>query len=116
MPFIATGRDPAEMDRSVAQTRARIAFYASTPNYAVVLELHGLGGLAEELNLLAREKRWDEMTRLVDDDILELFAVVATPEDLRRLVARRYAGLVDRVTLYSVADLTPLTWQRVFAD
>ncbi len=115
MPFIATGRDQAEMDRSVAETRARIAFYASTANYAVVLELHGLGGLAEELTVLSREKRWEEMTRLVDDDVLELFTVIAPPADLRRHVARRYAGLVDRVTLYSVADLNPLTWQQVFA-
>src|SRR5919204_4718662 len=34
--FVVTGRDAAERERSRAQVRARIAFYASTPSYAPV--------------------------------------------------------------------------------
>jgi hypothetical protein len=46
-PFVVTGTDEQSMANSAAVTRERIAFYASTPSYRGVLELHGWGDLDE---------------------------------------------------------------------
>ena len=45
-----------------------------------MLDLHGWGGLQDELNALSKQGRWAEMGDLIDDEILNTFAVVAEPE------------------------------------
>lgn len=61
MPFVVTGEDAAATARIAAATRGRIAFYASTPAYRFVLDLHGWGGLHERLHAPSREGRWLDM-------------------------------------------------------
>ena len=51
--FVVTGVDEAEMAAAAAGTRKQIAFYASTPAYRKVLELHGWGELQTELHRLS---------------------------------------------------------------
>ncbi len=80
--------------------RSQIAFYASTPTYRPVMELHGWGETADQLQGLARKKVWQEMAKLIDDDMLDAFAVVCEPNELARKLTERYAGLVDRLALY----------------
>ena len=63
-------------------TRQQIAFYGSTPAYRGVLELHGWGGLQDELNALSKQGKWVEMGDLIDDEILNTFAVVGEPEQI----------------------------------
>jgi probable F420-dependent oxidoreductase len=100
--FLATGTDD-EIDAASAQIRSHIAFYASTPAYQPVLDLHGWGEAGPELTRLSREGRWAEMARLVDDDMLEAFAIVAPPEEVPRRLAQRYAEVVNRVSFISQA-------------
>jgi hypothetical protein len=38
------------------------------------------------------------MAALIDDEVLDAFALVGTPEDIPNLVADRYGGLVDRLS------------------
>ncbi len=83
-----------------AFVRSQIAFYAATPSYRPVLALHGWGEIAEQLSGLARRQAWDQMPGLITDEMLETFAVVAPPERLGRALKERYAGLVDRLSLY----------------
>ena len=86
--------------------RRQIAFYANTAAYAAVLETHGWGDLAVELNRLSRTQdadRWATMAGLVDDDVLDTFAVVAPPDRVAGLVADRVGGLADRISLYTAA-------------
>ena len=45
-----------------------------------MLELHGWGGLQDELNALSKQGKWVEMGTLIDDEILNTFAVVGEPE------------------------------------
>ena len=80
--------------------RTQIAFYASTPTYRPVMELHGWGDTADRLQVLARKGVWQEMAMLIDDEMLDVFAVVCSPSDLPEKLAERYAGLVDRLALY----------------
>ena len=76
-------------------TRQQIAFYGSTPAYRGVLELHGWGGLQDELNALSKQGEWVQMGKLIDDEILNTFAVVGAPEQIAPELHRRY-GDVDR--------------------
>jgi probable F420-dependent oxidoreductase len=114
-PFIVTGRDPETMARVDAETRKRIAFYASTPEYRSVLDLHGWAGRGEQLTRLARGGEWDSMARLVDDEMLHAFAVVGEPEQIRDAVRARWAGHADRVALYTVTDPGSEVWPIVFS-
>jgi probable F420-dependent oxidoreductase len=102
-PMIATGRTEDEMARAVAATRQQIAFYASTPTYRRVLDLHGWAELGDELNLLSRSTRddkWEAMGGLIDDTVLNSFAVAAEPESVAAEIKRRFGGLANRVTFY----------------
>lgn len=80
--------------------RAQIAFYASTPTYRPVMALHGWGETADRLQSLARNQSWAEMASLIDDEMLETFAVVATEQELAKALKQKYSGLVDRLSLY----------------
>ena len=48
--FVVTGNDEAELAANAIGTRKQIAFYASTPAYRKVLELHGWGDLQTDLH------------------------------------------------------------------
>jgi probable F420-dependent oxidoreductase len=83
-----------------AFARAQLAFYASTPSYRPVMELHGWGDVAQDLSVLVREQKWDEMAALISEEMLETFAVVASAGDLAPALRSRYEGLADRLMLY----------------
>ena len=80
--------------------RTQIAFYASTPSYRPVMELHGWDDTARQLSSLAARGEWADMAGLINDDILRECAVVASPADLPSALLERYRGLVDRLGLY----------------
>ncbi|MGW6460952.1 TIGR03617 family F420-dependent LLM class oxidoreductase [Streptomyces sp. NPDC055078] len=96
--LVATGRTEEEYTASVAATRERLAFYASTPAYRPVLELHGWGALHEELHRLSTRGRWQEMGGLIDDDVLSTFAITGEPAAAGRALRERFGGLCTRVT------------------
>src|SRR6516225_6676347 len=77
--FVVTGTTDAEVAASTKRVREQIAFYASTPAYRGVLELHGWGELQPELNALSKQGEWVEMGERIDDDVLQTFAVVDSP-------------------------------------
>jgi len=59
--FIATGPDEAAVSEMVEWVRYRVAFYASTPAYWPVLEMHGLQELGQKLNVMSKAGQWDHM-------------------------------------------------------
>ncbi|OBI47212.1 LLM class F420-dependent oxidoreductase [Mycobacterium kyorinense] len=95
--FTVTGNDDAELEGAAARVRKQIAFYGSTPAYRKVLELHGWGQVATELHRLSLQGEWDAMSAVIDDEILEAFAVVAPVEKLAAALASRCDGVIDRV-------------------
>jgi probable F420-dependent oxidoreductase len=96
--FVVTGHDDDEMERSAAEARRRIAFYASTPAYREVLNIHGWD-VGDELTARSKRGGWEEMAELIDDEMLEAVAVVAPPERLASAIAKRCDGIVDRLGL-----------------
>jgi probable F420-dependent oxidoreductase len=97
MAMIATGRTEEEMAESVAATRAQIGFYASTPAYRPVLELHGWGDLQPELRRLSKAGEWGAMGQAVDEDVLRTFAVVAEPDGVVPALVERFGDVAVRV-------------------
>jgi probable F420-dependent oxidoreductase len=81
--------------------RAQISFYASTPSYRPVFALHGWEEVAEKLSAHAAKGEWGEMFGLVTDEILETFCAVSDVAGLPAALKERYAGIADRLTLYT---------------
>ncbi|GAA0580861.1 LLM class F420-dependent oxidoreductase [Paractinoplanes ferrugineus] len=102
--FVVTGADENARARAEQAVKAQIAFYASTPSYRPVLELHGWGELADRLNGLSRRQAWDEMTALVTDEVLDTFAVAG---DVGRGLRDRFGDLVDRISFYTPYEVAP---------
>jgi probable F420-dependent oxidoreductase len=98
--FVITGSDASERERLRAAVREQIAFYASTPTYRSVLECHGWAEIGEELSRLAKRQQWAAMPALVDDAMLQTFAVEAEPDELGNVLRQRYHGVIDRLSLY----------------
>ena len=80
--------------------RSQISFYASTPSYRTLMAFHGWEKQAEELSRLAARAKWEEMPALVDDHMLEAFAVDCAEKDLPEKLWIRYNGVVGRINLY----------------
>ena len=110
--FVVTGANEEEMARSVAGTKQQIAFYGSTPAYRGVLELHGWGGLQDDLNKMSKEGKWKEMGELITDEILHTFAVVAEPEKLAAGLEERYGDVVQRLSFYAPVRQRPRALAR----
>jgi probable F420-dependent oxidoreductase len=87
-------------DTEREMVRFQVAFYASTPSYRPVMECHDWGEVGERLSRLAARKRWDEMPSEISDEMLDTFAVTGTPSELPGKLLAKYAGLLDRMTLY----------------
>ncbi|HEX2153780.1 MAG TPA: TIGR03617 family F420-dependent LLM class oxidoreductase [Acidimicrobiia bacterium] len=103
-PLVATGPDPAAVERRISNVRARIGFYASTRTYRPVFDLHGWSDVAEKLSLLSRRQEWDAMEREVSDEMVETIAVVGTYDEIAARVRDRYAGVCQGVEFSIPAD------------
>ena len=98
--FAVSGETQAAVDAIEQEVRQQIAFYASTPNYRVLLEHHGYDSLGKQLSDLMRQGDFAAMPKLVPDALLEEVAIVASPSELPTKLRQRYEGVLQRVSLY----------------
>lgn len=98
--FIVTGADASQLEAAGRSVKTQIGFYASTPNYRVILECHGWGQVARDLTRKSIQGDWDGMAALITDEMLDAFAVVGRPDELPEKLRRRYTGLLDRLGVY----------------
>ena len=110
--FIAT--TPEELNFA----RAQISFYASTPSYRPVMDLHGWSGIAEQLSVHAAKGEWAEMPMLITDEILNEFCLVTDEDKLSSELKKRYDGIADRLTLYTpvVPGERDEWWKKLTAE
>jgi hypothetical protein len=47
---------------------------------------------------MSKQGRWEEMGKLISDDILDAFAVVGGPSDIAGQIKSRYGDIVDRTS------------------
>ena len=113
--FVVTGADEESTLAADKGVRQQIAFYASTPAYRPVLELHGWGDLQSELNTLSKRGEWVQMGELIEDDVLHAFAVVCPLDQVAGEVRRRFDGLIDRFSFYAPYKVPADQWKGVLA-
>src|SRR5215217_7259046 len=93
--FVAT--TPEEMNFA----RMQVSFYASTPSYRSVMDLHGWADVAEKLSTHAAKGEWAEMPMLITDEMLNEFCLVTHEHGLVDGLKERYDGITDLLTLYT---------------
>jgi probable F420-dependent oxidoreductase len=110
--FVATSSE--EMNFA----RAQISFYASTPSYRSVMDLHGWAGVAEKLSAHAAKGEWMEMPMLISDEMLSEFCLVTEEGKLAEGLKQRYAGIADRLSVYTpfVPGEKDEWWQALARD
>lgn len=94
--FVATGTNEEELEQAKVATRQQIAFYGSTPAYKPVLESIGVGDMQSDLNAMSKQGRWEEMGKLIDNDVLQAFAVIGEPQTIPEQILSRFGDIVDR--------------------
>lgn len=114
--FVVTGNDEDELQKAAQATKQQISFYGSTPSYRPVLDLHGWGGIQDELNTMSKAGKWTEMAEVIDDEVLNTFAVVGGPEEIAPELKARYEDVIQRVSFYAPYKSDPERWSRAFAE
>jgi probable F420-dependent oxidoreductase len=113
--MVVTGTSEESFATAAAAVKKQLAFYGSTPAYRPVLELHGWGDLQPELNTLSKRGEWVKMADLIDDDILNTFAVVGELDELPAKILARFGGVVDRFSFYAPYGVDSDRWAEVLA-
>jgi probable F420-dependent oxidoreductase len=116
--FVAVGDSAEEIERQRAAIARQIAFYGSTRTYRPVFEAHGWGGVSDELHGLLARGATEAMTSLVTHEMLDVYSVAATWDQLAAALAARCGGLVDRIAPYGLDLASPRSrerWQDVVA-
>jgi hypothetical protein len=98
------------MDAARRSVKSQIGFYASTPNYRVILECHGWSQVGKDLKRMSVQGDWEGMATLITDEMLDAFAIVGRPDEIPEKLRSRYTGLLDRLAVYETlrpeGDLT----------
>jgi probable F420-dependent oxidoreductase len=95
--FMVIGETDSEVEQGLERLRQPISFYGSTRSYHGVFRAHGREELGMQLHEMSLKGQWEEMRRIIPEEVLHEFAMKATydtlPEVLR--TERWYAGRVS---------------------
>jgi probable F420-dependent oxidoreductase len=115
-PAMIVARDTEEEIAAGTEfVKQQIAFSGSTPAYRPVLELHGWGELGDELNARTKRGEWDN-AGLIDDEVLDAFAVIGKPEEAIAEVKRRYGDVCTRITMTMPDERDDERWRALFDE
>ncbi|MBW2292784.1 MAG: TIGR03617 family F420-dependent LLM class oxidoreductase [Deltaproteobacteria bacterium] len=112
----AASDDEQEFERVKLAARKQLAFYGSTPAYCPTLACHGWEDLHLELNRMSKEGRWDDMTDLISDEVLETIAVVGPREEVAQRIHERLDGIADGVSLTHNRAPDPSQWADIVPE
>ena len=113
--IVGVGVTDEEVATAREAVRGLIAFYASTPAYRPVLDVHGWGDLHEELRARARAGDWAGLSAAVPDEVVDTIGLVGSPAEVALGLRTRF-GRCERValstpyqvSLEALAELTAL--------
>lgn len=114
--LVVTADTEEQLAESKLAARKQLAFYGSTPAYLPTLACHGWEELHQELNRLSKEGRWDDMTDLVDESILNEIAVVGERHEIAGKLHTRLDGIADSVSITHNRYPDPHHWADVVRD
>lgn len=98
------GRTATDLTERREHNRRLLAFLYSTPAYERTLELFGWDDLAPALRSLIRESRWDDLARLVTDDVIDTLVPQATYDELPDVAVEWFGELTDGVLVAAPPD------------
>ncbi len=101
------GNTVEQRARAAQAVRGQIAFYGSTPAYRAVLAQHGWEELHAKLNALSRQAAWSQMADLIDDDVLDAFAVSGNAAEVAHQLRERFGHILTRLSLYTPYAVDP---------
>jgi probable F420-dependent oxidoreductase len=105
-PLVGSAPDEETLAKVAETVRARAAFYLSTPAYRRAWESHDWGDRADEAAKLSKAQKWDDLVKVVDDDMLHTVATIGTFDTIGSQLVDRYEGLIDRIE-FSTAVTNP---------
>ncbi|MEX2237372.1 MAG: TIGR03617 family F420-dependent LLM class oxidoreductase [Dehalococcoidia bacterium] len=97
--FIAMGANQAELEQNIEGVRRQLSFYGSTRSYQGVMDAHGWGDITTQLNSMSIQGKWDEMPKLISDDMVEEFAAVGTYDNIVAQIEKKFGGEVDTIAI-----------------
>jgi alkanesulfonate monooxygenase SsuD/methylene tetrahydromethanopterin reductase-like flavin-dependent oxidoreductase (luciferase family) len=109
--LMVIGANEAEVEQKLQGLRQPISFYGSTRSYHGVFRAHGREDLGMQLHEMSLKGQWDEMRRIIPEEVLQEFAVKATYDTLPD-VLRRERWYASRVGLNLPAE-TPAEQERL---
>lgn len=94
--FTVFGENESEIEQGLERLRQPISFYGSTRSYHEVFDVHGWRELGERLHALSLEGKWDEMRRIIPEEVLRGFAQTSTYDKLPDFIRnhREYASRI----------------------
>ena len=114
--LVVTADTEEGLAASKLAARKQLAFYGSTPAYLPTLVCHGWESVHEELNRLSKAGRWDDMTSLIGDEVLNEIAVVGEPHEIAGKLRARLEGIADGVSLTHNRCPDPGHWAGVVRE
>ncbi|MEO5840150.1 MAG: TIGR03617 family F420-dependent LLM class oxidoreductase [Acidimicrobiales bacterium] len=97
-PYI-TGATASAVTVEREHQRQMMAFLYSTPAYRRTLELFGWAELGERLQRMTRENRWDELSTLVTDEVLDALVPQGTYDELPAVIDHWFGGIATGVLI-----------------
>lgn len=81
--------------------RASLSFYASTPNYAFIMDEAGFEGTTARLREKQKAGDFNGMAAQITDEHIAAFATESTWDDLADALLQKYQGFATRIVLYN---------------
>ena len=91
------GRTQDDLDERREHNRRLLAFLYSTPAYERTLDLFGWTDLATQLRSLIRDQRWDDLSDVISDEMLDTLVPQATYEHLADVAMEWFGELADGI-------------------
>jgi probable F420-dependent oxidoreductase len=102
--FIVPGDTHEDLEPLARRARTQIGFYGSTRNYAFQFDDLGFEGTSAKLNERLKAGDLDGLAGTINDEMLDLFAVVGRWDDVADQIIGRYRGRAERVISYLTID------------
>ena len=102
--FIVPGDTHEDLEPLARRARTQIGFYGSTRNYAFQFDDLGFEGTSAKLNERLKAGDLDGLAATINDEMLDLFAVVGRWDDVADQIIGRYRGRAERVISYLTID------------
>lgn len=102
VPVMTIVGDTEEARRKERElVRASLSFYASTPNYAFILDEAGFEGTTARIREKQKAGDFEGMAAQISDDHIATFATESTWDALADALIDKYEGTATRVVLYN---------------